>query len=386
MSHDDEHGVDDDVITSETHPIRRMSARVAAECRVSYETVDELVVAYTEDISRGGLYVRTNKFLPIGAVVRVLLALPDEATELSVLARVAFVMDEHQAKQQDREPGMGMEFLDVGGAPVADQIARYLAEVSPEEEIPPSPAGMSSRVLIVDDDAYHRNHAADIMEGAGHEVFLAEDGLDGLRRAMECEPDLILSDVQMPKLDGWQFVRMLRARASLAQTPVVFVTSLDSDEQRLQGYRLGVDDYISKPFDDDELALRVQRVLSRSRAYPRATTNKTLRGDLTHVSLASLLGFLGMEARTGQLLLVSRDSIATLYLRDGNVVHADLPAAMDHIEGAERLYSLLDWEEGRFELADAAVDDGDSIGVSTSTALLEHARRRDEADRSETDQ
>ena len=377
-SNDDEH-VDDDLITSETQPIRRMNARVASECRVKYESVDELVVAYTEDISRGGLYVKTTKFLPIGAVVRVLLALPDTETELSVLARVAFIMDERQAEQHDREPGMGMGFLDVGGAPVADQIARYLADVSPEEVIPPSPAGMSSRVLIVDDDAYHRNHAADVMEGAGHTVFMAEDGLDGLRQAMEHEPDLILSDVQMPKLDGWQFVRMLRARPTLAQTPVVFVTSLGSDEQRLQGYRLGVDDYIAKPFDDDELALRTQRVLSRSRAYPRATASKTLRGDLAHVSLASLLGFLGMEARTGQLLLVRRDSIATLYLRDGNVVHIDLPSELANLHGAERLYAVLDWHEGRFELADSAVDDGDSIGVSTTAAILEHARRSDEA-------
>jgi DNA-binding response OmpR family regulator len=241
---------------------------------------------------------------------------------------------------------------------------------------------MSSRVLVVDDDAYHRHHAAEIMEEAGHDVITAEDGVDGLRKALETEPDLILTDVQMPKLDGWQLVRMLRARPSLAQTPVVFVTSLGNDEQRLQGYRLGVDDYIAKPYDDDELALRVQRVLTRARAYPRAVAGgKALRGDLAHVSLTSLLGFLAMERRSGELLIVRAGEFATLYLRSGNVVRVDLPEALDHLDGADRLYATLDWTDGRFELADTEVAGDDDIGTPTTAAILEHARRRDERTR-----
>lgn len=360
-------------------PRRRAEPRVAAAFRVKYETLNELVTAYTGDVSRGGIYVKTTKFLPMGAVVRIHLKLPEEGPELRAVARVAYVLDEEDAKRHKRDAGMGMEFLDVGGAPLADEIARYIARENPEVEVPPPPAGMSSRVLVVDDDVWHRERAAQLMRDAGHDVVTADNGVKALGLALQMAPDIILTDVQMPVMDGWQLVRMLRARPTLAQIPVIFVTALDSDEQRLQGYRLGVDDYISKPFNDDELALRVQRVLDRARAYPRSvTTTKALRGTLAHVSLASLLAFLEVERRTGLLLIVRPDEIATVYLREGAAVRVDLPATGDEYEGVERLYYVLGWEMGRFELAEAVVDDEDEIGVPISNVLLEHARRTEQ--------
>ncbi len=357
-------------------PRRRAEPRVAAAFLVEYETLGELVSAYTVDVSTGGLYLKTTRYLPVGAVVRLHLKLPEEGPELRAVARVAYVLGEDEATGHDRPPGMGMQFLDVGGAPIADEVARFLAKEAPEVELPPSPAGMSSRVLVVDDDVWHRERAAALMREAGHDVVTADNGVKALGIAMQIQPDIILSDVQMPVMDGWQLVRMLRARPTLAQIPVVFVTSLDSDEQRLQGYRLGVDDYIAKPFNDDELALRVQRVLDRARAYPRnVTSSKALRGSLAHVSLASLLAFLEVEQRTGLLLLVRPDEIATLFLREGNVVRVDLPDELNEIEGVERLYHVLSWTDGRFELAEAEIEEPDTIGVATSAALLEHARR-----------
>lgn len=358
-------------------PRRRVEPRVAAAFRVTYESLDELVEAYTVDISRGGLYVKTTRFLPLGAVVRLHLMMPEGSSELRTVARVAYVLDEAQALGHDRPAGMGMEFLDVGGAPIADQMARFIARVSPEVEVPPSPAGMSARVLVVDDDVWHRERAAGVMRDAGFDVVTTDNGVKALSLAMQIEPDLILTDVQMPVMDGWQLVRMLRARPSLAPIPVIFVTSLSSDEQRLQGYRLGVDDYIAKPFEEDELALRAQRVLTRARAYPRnATATKALRGSLSHVSLATLLAFLDAERRTGIMLLVRTDEIATLYLHQGRVVRVDLPDATDQLLGADRVHYLLDWTDGRFELADADVADEDTLGVDTSSILLAHAQRR----------
>jgi DNA-binding response OmpR family regulator len=361
---------------------RRAEPRVAATFRVRYESLDELVVAYTEDVSRGGLYVRTDRFLPVGAVARIHIELPPEegasTPELSAIARVAYVLDPARACDHEREPGMGMEFLDVGGQPLADEIARFIAQAAPEAALPPSPAGMSSLVLVIDDDAWYREHAAELMREAGHNVVTAENGVKGLAQALKAEPDLILTDVQMPIMDGWQLVRMLRARPTLAQIPVVFVTALSSDEQRLQGYRLGVDDYIAKPFNDDELGLRIQRVLDRSRAYPRNVAgNKALRGDLSQISLASLLGFLDSEKRTGLLLLVRPNEVATLFVRGGQVVRIDMREEAAKLTGHEKLYALLGWDWGRFELAEAEVEDEDVIRLSTVEALLEWARRQE---------
>lgn len=358
-------------------PKRRAEPRVAAAFRVTFTNLEELVEAYSVDVSRGGIYVETERFLPMGAVVRLHLKLPDHGPELRAVARVAYVLGVADSKSHDRPPGMGMEFLDVGGTPVADEIARFVARVDPDVELPPSPAGMSARVLVVDDDIWHRERAASVMREVGFEVVTADNGVHALQTAMQLEPDLILSDVQMPVMDGWQLVRMLRARPTLASIPVVFVTSLASDEQRLQGYRLGVDDYIAKPFDEDELALRAQRVLTRSRAYPRNTTaSKALRGSLSHVSLATLLSFCDVESRTGMLLLVRSEAIATVYLREGTVVRVDLPDEANELCGAERIHYLLGWDSGRFELADADVLDADTIGEATSAVLLQHAERK----------
>lgn len=359
-------------------PRRRAEPRVLAAFQVKYRSVNDVVTAYTRDVSRGGLYVATNRLLPVGAVVRLHLQMPD-GPELRVVARVAYALDDSDATGHDRPAGMGMELLDIGGTPVADEIARFLARVAPGSELPPAPSGMTSRILIIDDDQAHRDHTAQLMRDAGHEVFVADNGVKGLSLALQEQPDLILSDVQMPVMDGWTLVRMLRARPSLMHVPVVFVTSLGSDEQRLQGYRLGVDDYIPKPFHDDELALRVQRVLTRARAYPRNVAGaKALRGSLAHVSLTTLLSFLEVERRTGILLLVQPDQVATLYLRDGRVIRVDLPEEMDHLHAGDRVRCLLSWNDGRFELADAMVHDEDVIGMSTSSLLLEHAQSQDE--------
>jgi hypothetical protein len=119
---------------------------------------------------------------------------------------------------------------------------------------------------------------------------------------------------------------MIRARPNLANTPLIFLTTQSDDVARLKGYRLGVDDYLAKPFQGAELVARVERVLNRSRAQAGAGGNRALRGDLSHVALPSVLSLAEMERRTGSLLLVRDDETITLLLKDGAVVRIDLPA------------------------------------------------------------
>ena len=81
----------------------------------------------------------------------------------------------------------------------------------------------------------------------GDRVREAEDGLAALGACLKQPPDLIISDVQMPRMDGWQLVRMLRARPTLSRIPLVLLTTLTDDESRLTGYRLGVDEAVNVP-------------------------------------------------------------------------------------------------------------------------------------------
>ncbi|HEX9102189.1 MAG TPA: response regulator, partial [Polyangia bacterium] len=190
-------------------------------------------------------------------------------------------------------------------------------------------------------------------------------------------PDLVLSDVQMPRMDGWHLVRMLRARPSLARVPLVLLTTLTDDEARLTGYRLGVDDFIGKPVRDDELLLRVDRVVAR---VQQAAERRTLRGDLEHVTLASVLSFLALEHKSGVLLLVGNTS-ARFFLRGGEPLRVEIDDRP--VAGADdpALQALLGWTRGQFEFATQDVACADDLKTSVTALLLEHARRSDERGR-----
>ncbi|MFI9010543.1 response regulator transcription factor [Actinosynnema sp. NPDC053489] len=121
----------------------------------------------------------------------------------------------------------------------------------------------TGRVLVVDDDVTVRDVVRRYLELAGHEVEVVGDGEGALRRCAEREPDLVVLDLMLPGVDGLEVCRRLRARGAV---PVVMLTALGEEEDRIAGLRLGADDYVTKPFSPRELALRVTSVLRRSRA------------------------------------------------------------------------------------------------------------------------
>lgn len=359
---------------------RRIAPRRPLHLQVEFESFDEFVSAYTLNVSRTGLFIPTEKFLPMGAVVSVDIELPEGGPKIRAIARVAYILDASKAAEGGREPGMGMEFLDVGGVPFAEQIATYLDDKasSSNEQRRRKPR---ATVLVIDDSDGQRTIALQCLRSSGFEVLSAVDGLEGLGVAIRERPDIILSDVNMPRMDGWQLLRMIRARPNLANTPLIFLTTQSDDVSRLRGYRLGVDDFLSKPFQGAELVARVERVLNRSRAQAGAGGNRALRGDLSQVALPSVLSLAEMERRTGSLLLVHGDETVTLLLREGCVVRIDLPAKHAHKQGIQRFFHALDWKQGQFELSAIEVDAKDELQLPISFVLLEHARKEDEADR-----
>jgi uncharacterized protein (TIGR02266 family) len=355
----------------------RRTRRIEAAFRVRYHSVDQLVVALTHDLSRGGLFMRTNRFLPINAIVRVHLELPDGGGELPVICRVAFVRSDAEAIALGKPAGMGVEFLDLGAEKVA-QLERFVAE-----HVPVAAAAAKRRALdivVADDNESVRAPIARELRRRGDRVREAGDGLEALAACLKRAPDLVIADVQMPRMDGWQLVRMLRARPSLARVPLVLLTTLTDDESRLTGYRLGVDDYLGKPVRDDELLLRVDRVIARFEQHADGRERRTLRGDLEHVTLGSVLSFLALEQKTGVLLVVG-DASARFYLRDGAPLRVEIDDVA--VEGTidPALQELLDWSRGQFEFAPQDVACADDLRTSMTALLLEHARRSDEGRR-----
>lgn len=353
----------------------RRARRITAAFRVRWRSVDELVVALTHDLSRGGLFIRTARYLPTNAIVRVHLELPDGGGELPVICRVAYVRHESQAAT-GKPAGMGLEFLDLGPERLA-VLERFVAE-----RVPLPSAAVARRpldIVVVEDDATVREPVVRVLSGRGDRVRAAVDGLAGLAACLKQTPDLVLSDVQMPRMDGFQLVRMLRARPSLAQVPVMLLTTLTDDESRLTAYRLGVDDFIGKPARDDDLLARVDRVHARVQRY-RGQERRSLRGDLEHVALHAVLSFLALEQKSGVLLVVG-EGTGRIYLRAGQPLRVEIDdqpvAGLDD----PALHALLAWSAGQFEFATQDVACADELETTVTALLLEHARRSDERGR-----
>jgi len=120
-----------------------------------------------------------------------------------------------------------------------------------------------SRLLLVDDEPGIRTAVQAYLQDEGFEVSTALDGEEGWEKAQQLFPDLIISDVMMPRCDGYGLLKRLREDERLGGTPVIFLTAKGMTIDRTQGYLAGVDDYISKPFDPDELIARVKNVVKR---------------------------------------------------------------------------------------------------------------------------
>nr|WP_218566091.1 SpoIIE family protein phosphatase [Vallicoccus soli] len=138
---------------------------------------------------------------------------------------------------------------------------------------PPAPApGGRPRVLVVDDNADMRDHVRGLL-AADHEVLTARDGREGLALARERSPDLVLSDVMMPRLDGFGLLAALRADPLTARTPVILLSARAGEEATVEGLEAGADDYLTKPFSSRELLARVRANLELERV-------RRSRGDL----------------------------------------------------------------------------------------------------------
>ncbi len=121
-----------------------------------------------------------------------------------------------------------------------------------------------STVLVVEDDSDVRELIARKLAQAGFEVHTREDGQAGLEATSEVAPDIVLLDVMMPRLDGIEVCRRMRAKPSTASVPVIMLTAKAQEADVDRGFGVGADDYITKPFSPRELLNRVQAVLARA--------------------------------------------------------------------------------------------------------------------------
>ena len=130
---------------------------------------------------------------------------------------------------------------------------------------------MAISVLIVEDDPNIRELLQLYLEKDGYLVTQAADGGQGLEQFRACKPDLVLLDVMMPVMDGWEVCKAIRAESS---TPVIMLTAKGETDDKVAGLKAGADDYMTKPFEMKELLARIEAVLRRSDRSEEATARR----------------------------------------------------------------------------------------------------------------
>jgi len=176
------------------------------------------------------------------------------------------------------------------------------------------------RILVVEDEAAIRTGLIDVLVYHGYEVDFAEEGPEGLIKAQTGQFDLILLDVMLPGMDGFEICN--RIRQDNREQPIIMLTAKTSDDDIIQGLSLGADDYVAKPFSVAQLVLRIQAVLRRAKISIEQEQQITLDDD-TYIDTRNLRG----KRKDTELTFTRREMDILQYLH----AHSDRPISRDEL-------------------------------------------------------
>lgn len=232
-------------------------------------------------------------------------------------------------------------------------------------------------LLLVDADPRSLRVLEISLRKAGYNVAAGQDGTSALEMLELARPDLILSDTRLPGMDGFALVEEIRKNADWAEIPIIFLSSDQSVESKVNGLERGVEDYLTKPIYIKEIIARVNLVLQRKQRAgleERSTGKTRFTGSLADMGLVDLLQTIDNSKKSGVLYLTSGDQGAVVYFREGTLVDAELGT----LRGERAVYRTLLWNDGTFEIDFRDVRREDVIRTSTQGVLMEGMRRLDE--------
>ncbi len=170
----------------------------------------------------------------------------------------------NEAKKNGFTTMMESGFIKVSeGITTIDEVSKAVDFKEEPSEKPEEPG--QEKILVVDDEEDMRMVVGEHLEEAGFKVISAVNGREGVEKALKESPDLIIMDVMMPVMDGFQAVKELRSEMRTAAIPIIMLTAVSDKESELRGLQYGADDYVTKPFDSDMLVARVKALLRRNR-------------------------------------------------------------------------------------------------------------------------
>ena len=278
---------------------------------------------------------------------------------------------------------------------IAEQIPPPLPAAGPEreEEYPDfnTVPEMLRTALIADEDATFRQRLALPLAAQRFRIYEAKDGAEAWRLATERRPWLMLADLGMPEVDGFEFCRRVRANSLLSHRPLVFVSGSDRYRERYRAMQLGADDFLSKQTPIRELLIRIQLLLTRYSDLGGATGKQVgagsgtvagaLEGQIEAFGAPGVLQICNQGRLTGIFTARGPDDsgvgerIAVFGLRDGEII----AATVQDLTGPEAVYAFLAWERGQFKFVPGDPGSGAPLAQTLEHLLLEGCRRLDES-------
>ncbi|HEX9726028.1 MAG TPA: response regulator [Vicinamibacteria bacterium] len=237
------------------------------------------------------------------------------------------------------------------------------------------------RILVVDDELDNRVMMRYFLESWGYEVELACNGQEGLEKVDTNRPDLVLLDLEMPVMNGFDACDHLKNSPETEQIPVIMFTGLEQTTNKVKGIRKGADDYVVKTVDPEELQARIEMILRRTQRYPAQSAatapdnDNAVSGSLTEMEFPEAMQLILTYGKAGVMRLVDGSNQASVFVGDGQqVVHAEV----DGLEGEEAFYTLVFWKSGKFHFQVGEEAPRQTITASGTNLLIESTRRLDE--------
>lgn len=176
-----------------------------------------------------------------------------------------------------------------------------------------------NKILVVDDDKAINELVKINLELAGYKVIQALDGIKGFALAKQELPSLILLDVMMPEVDGYTVAQRIRQNPETKNIPILMLTALSQLDDKVKGFDIGVDDYLTKPFEMEELKVRIRALLKRSRQIPESIATREIL-SIGEVTLLPETYSVKINEKTAKLTPIEFDIFNLLFQNHGNMV------------------------------------------------------------------
>lgn len=229
-------------------------------------------------------------------------------------------------------------------------------------------------ILIVDDDVQNIEILVRELVNNRFQVSTAENGYDALEKAEKYQPDLIITDADLPDLNGVEFLQNMKQNEKTKTIPVIFLTAQDGLQDRVRAFELGAQDYMIKPLHAAEIVARVKMILNRLQRLEAsgANTQSRSQGDLSEKNIAELIVQLGTRRWSGIVNVTNEfKKSGQIFFRDGMVVNAILGG----FRGERAVYQMFPWAKGHYSLVPQKVDVEDEITISNLGLLLQGYER-----------